>query len=262
MMGLRSPGSATPEVREDWQQAELAADVILRRDQGNTFPAPSSPFTPSTEAAHQPLEETVVVTPDRVFHSLAQPTHRNEDRSDLNQRPDPAVKWKEGRTLLILWLACAIVMFTSSLYWLQIGMWAGALGIMGASLPLCGCWTPKRLPANVHVTRLFAVACSALSIFTALLFTFLLIKLHCPSSVKSSSYCGVFWLGLIMTTIWHACYALVAALVSLKATTVVALLEPIGLRRVVVLRPPGRTRSPQNHGDSPRSHQRADSHSR
>lgn len=78
MMGLRSPGSATPELREelkeDWQIPELAADVILQRDMGGLYPADTSPFA---DAAQQPLEETVVVTPDRVYHSMTRQDHRS-----------------------------------------------------------------------------------------------------------------------------------------------------------------------------------------
>ena len=41
-----------------------------------------------------------------------------------------------------------------------------------------------------------------------------------------------------MTAVWHIFYAIVAGFVSLGATRVIALIEPVGLRRVVVLRPP------------------------
>ena len=44
---------------------------------------------------------------------------------------------------------------------------------------------------------------------------------------------------MAMTALWHVFYAAVAGIVSIKAAQVIALIEPAGLRRVVVLRPPG-----------------------
>jgi len=70
--GLRSPGTASPSVQE-WH-SDVVAD--LRLDGGGAEPrvepAGSSPFA---EASRQPpaLEETVVVTPSRVYHGLTRP---------------------------------------------------------------------------------------------------------------------------------------------------------------------------------------------
>ena len=70
MMGLKSPGSATPE-REDWPASEIVADLTLRPGiHDMTGQMASSPFA---EAAQRPLEETVVITPDRVYHGLTRP---------------------------------------------------------------------------------------------------------------------------------------------------------------------------------------------
>ena len=76
---------------------------------------------------------------------------RSKSHGNAGERPDPAVKWKSNRTLLIFWLSAAIVTLISSLYWLQVGMWAGVVGIIGPSLSLCGCCSSRRLPLNLHV---------------------------------------------------------------------------------------------------------------
>ena len=44
---------------------------------------------------------------------------------------------------------------------------------------------------------------------------------------------------MTVTALWHVFFAAVAGIVSVKASQVIALIEPAGLRRVVVLRPPG-----------------------
>lgn len=76
---------------------------------------------------------------------------RGMPRGDNSDRPDPAVKWKGYRTLLLFWLSAGIVTFLSSLFWLQAGMWAGAIGIIGSSLSLSGCYSQRRLILDVHV---------------------------------------------------------------------------------------------------------------
>ena len=74
MMGLRSPGTATPELREDWQPPEIVADISIDPD-GTEFRDSSAGLasSPFAEVAQQPLEETVIVTPGRVFHGLTRP---------------------------------------------------------------------------------------------------------------------------------------------------------------------------------------------
>lgn len=71
MGGIRSPGSATPDLREEWAPPEIVADLTIQPgipEQGTQMA--SSPFA---EAAQQPLEETVVVTPNRIYHGLTRP---------------------------------------------------------------------------------------------------------------------------------------------------------------------------------------------
>ena len=74
MMGLRSPGTATPELPEDWQPPEIVADISLEpesqeyRDQSEGV-APS----PFLHASQQPLEESVIVTPYRIYQGLTRP---------------------------------------------------------------------------------------------------------------------------------------------------------------------------------------------
>ena len=43
-----------------------------------------------------------------------------------------------------------------------------------------------------QVTRIFAVATSAVSIFATVLFVFLLVRLHCPRSVQAADSCNLF----------------------------------------------------------------------
>lgn len=77
---------------------------------------------------------------------------RDESQGDASRRPDPAEKWRGCRTVLLFWLCSGIVTLVYSLFWLQIGMLAGVLGIVGSSLSLCGCCSRHRLPLNVHVS--------------------------------------------------------------------------------------------------------------
>ena len=73
MIGLRSPGTATPEVKEDWQPPEIVADISLDPDGAELMGSGAGRASPFAGAAQQPLEETVIVTPGRVFHGLTRP---------------------------------------------------------------------------------------------------------------------------------------------------------------------------------------------
>lgn len=52
---------------------------------------------------------------------------------------DAEEKWLEGQPLVAVWMACSVVSFLSSLFWLPLGFIGGVLGIAGASLMLCRC---------------------------------------------------------------------------------------------------------------------------
>ena len=101
---------------------------------------------------------------------------RSKSYSTAPDRPDPVLKWKGERTLLIFWLAAAIVTFISSLWWLKIGMWAGVIGIIGPSLTICGCCSSRRLPLNVHVSFTSFLKSLPHSRFSIFLF-----KVHFPN---------------------------------------------------------------------------------
>jgi len=73
MAGVRSPGTASPIAREEWHP-DVIADIRLGdgASPSGERDVASSPFA---EASRQqpPLEETVIVTPSRVYHGLTRP---------------------------------------------------------------------------------------------------------------------------------------------------------------------------------------------
>ena len=74
--GLRSPGTASPSperAREEWHSG-IVADLRIGEDgvgEPQREPGSASPF--AAASGQQPLEETVIVTPSRIYHGLTRP---------------------------------------------------------------------------------------------------------------------------------------------------------------------------------------------
>jgi hypothetical protein len=72
MAGVRSPGTASPIAREEWH-SDVVADLRLGGE-GSPSRERDVVSSPFAEASLQPpLEETVIVTPSRVYHGLTRP---------------------------------------------------------------------------------------------------------------------------------------------------------------------------------------------
>ena len=71
--GLRSPGSATPSPERERWQSGIVADLRIAEGgaEPQREPGGSSPFAAASRQV--PLEETVIVTPTRIYHGLTRP---------------------------------------------------------------------------------------------------------------------------------------------------------------------------------------------
>ena len=131
--GKIPPGGICQNIKREHLQAELS-------------------WPPKSKCRQQFCSKKGKASPVAYFHDPSRHICRSKSHGTALDRQEPVPKWQGERTLLIFWLAAAVVTFVSSLWWLQIGMWAGVIGIIGPSLTICGCCSSRRLPLNVHVS--------------------------------------------------------------------------------------------------------------
>ena len=71
-----------------------------------------------------------------------------------DRHAEAAGRWRDQRGLLIFWLVASVVTIIASLRWLQIGVWAGVVGIIGASISVCSCGGGMELSLSLQVRPL------------------------------------------------------------------------------------------------------------